>query len=340
MTRNEMTADEPSMLTKPNIFSYATTELSQDAFIAWLLAWADAKYALIDPHLHTCARELVAAFFAKHGKPVPQFAEVSVTRQSKHIDVLCVLDGTYAIVIEDKTHTEVHSNQLAKYLADVNGRGYRPKNILAIYFKTGDQSCYNAIYQHGFQPFLRSDVLAVLETGTGTSNAIFHDYFEWLYQWQARVAAYQTLSPEKWDGYAWIGFYKALKEQLGEGNWGYVPNQSGGFLGFWCGFEGILHIQLVDNQELRFRIDVPDASKRAALRRHWHHQIVTHSEALGLKTRKPTRFGHGHSMVVAMLDSKDYRQSDHSGRLDMQATVNVVRRAIALMKSITSEHLE
>jgi hypothetical protein len=25
---------------KPNIFKYATSELSQDAFICWLLAWA------------------------------------------------------------------------------------------------------------------------------------------------------------------------------------------------------------------------------------------------------------------------------------------------------------
>ena len=332
-----MTTVEPTMLEKPNIFSFATTELSQDAFIAWLLAWADTKYVSADPQLHACARELIAAFFAKHSKPVPRFTEVNVTRQSKHIDVLCVLDGTYAIVIEDKTHTEAHSNQLAKYLTDIQGRGYQPENILAMYFKTGDQSCYKAIYQHGFQPFLRSELLAVLETGTGTSNTIFHEYFEWLYQWEARVAAYQTLSLEKWDGYAWIGFYKALKEQLGEGNWGYVPNQSGGFLGFWCGFEDILHIQLVDNQELRFRIDVPEASRRAALRRHWHHKIVTHSEAFGLKTKKPTRFGHGHSMVVAMLASEDYRQTDHNGQLDMQATVDVIRRAIALVKNLTSE---
>ncbi|MGV2932697.1 PD-(D/E)XK nuclease family protein [Vreelandella venusta] len=62
------------------------------------------------------------------------------------MDVLCVLDGTYAIVIEDKTHTEAHSNQLAKYLTDIKGRGYQPENILAMYFKTGDQSCYTAIY--------------------------------------------------------------------------------------------------------------------------------------------------------------------------------------------------
>lgn len=29
---------------KPNLFSIATKELSQDAFITWLLQWADDKY--------------------------------------------------------------------------------------------------------------------------------------------------------------------------------------------------------------------------------------------------------------------------------------------------------
>lgn len=337
ISSNNMTTVEPTMFEKPNIFSFATTELSQDAFIAWLLAWADLRYESVDAQLHGCARKLIAAFFEKHGKPMPDFSNVAVTRQSKNIDVLCVLDGTFAIVIEDKTHTEAHSNQLAKYLAVIQGRGYQPDNTLAIYFKTGDQTCYKAIYRNGFQPFSRRDVLAVLEAGSGTSNAIFHDYLVWLQHWDTRVEAYRARPFGEWDGYAWIGFYKALKEQLGEGNWGYVPNQSGGFLGFWCGFEDILHIQLVDNQELRFRIDVPEASIRAALRRHWHHKIVTHSEAFGLKTKKPTRFGHGHSMVVAMLASEDYRQTDHNGQLDMQATVDVIRRAIALVKNVTSE---
>lgn len=32
------------MQNHPNIFTYATSELSQNAFIAWLLSWADAKY--------------------------------------------------------------------------------------------------------------------------------------------------------------------------------------------------------------------------------------------------------------------------------------------------------
>ena len=29
---------------KPNLFKYAVSELTQDAFLCWLLEWADEKY--------------------------------------------------------------------------------------------------------------------------------------------------------------------------------------------------------------------------------------------------------------------------------------------------------
>ncbi|NEX23727.1 hypothetical protein G3480_26250 [Thiorhodococcus mannitoliphagus] len=44
---------------KPNLFAFATSELSQDAFLAWLLSWADPKYAAFDPPVHQCAARLV-----------------------------------------------------------------------------------------------------------------------------------------------------------------------------------------------------------------------------------------------------------------------------------------
>lgn len=37
---------------RPNLFTYATSELSQDAFICWLAAWADPKFKDADPALH------------------------------------------------------------------------------------------------------------------------------------------------------------------------------------------------------------------------------------------------------------------------------------------------
>lgn len=31
-------------MTNPNLFKFATSELSQDAFICWLLSWAEKDY--------------------------------------------------------------------------------------------------------------------------------------------------------------------------------------------------------------------------------------------------------------------------------------------------------
>jgi hypothetical protein len=46
-------------MNEPNIFNFATSELSQDAFIAWLLTWANKEYEGIDKNLHACATDFV-----------------------------------------------------------------------------------------------------------------------------------------------------------------------------------------------------------------------------------------------------------------------------------------
>lgn len=332
------------MFKKPNLFAYATSELSQDAFIAWLLSWASPQHASTDPYLHACAKRLIHAFFEKHGRAVPDFSSVVVSRQDERIDLLCVVDGKFAVIIEDKTDTCEHSDQLTRHLKEIKGRGYEPENVLAIYLKTGDQSRYDDIFRKGFQPFLRHDLLAVLECGVQTSSDIFHCYLDWLRHREAQVEAYWTQPLTEWSWHAWIGFYKALKEHLGEGDWGYVPNQSGGFLGFWAYFRGIAHVQLANTStntgELRFRIGVKDAAQRRPLRREWFGKIARHTGEFGLRARKPARFGYGRSMVVAVLDGEDFRQSDANGLLDIDATVRLIHQAGALLTRLRAELVE
>jgi len=52
------------MKNKPNLFDYATSELSQDAFLTWLIQWADKDFQKIDASLNACAitfvRELLS----------------------------------------------------------------------------------------------------------------------------------------------------------------------------------------------------------------------------------------------------------------------------------------
>ena len=47
------------MNNKPNIFDYATSELSQDAFLCWLMQWANKSNKKIDAPLNNCAVQFV-----------------------------------------------------------------------------------------------------------------------------------------------------------------------------------------------------------------------------------------------------------------------------------------
>ncbi len=145
------------MSNKPNIFDYATSELSQDAFFAWLLRWAEDGLRREDKYLHDCALNLLKAFFAEYYsdyhsslgarflKDIQNFDSVNsiesvdVNCQEKRIDLWLTIEtdkGTYYLVIEDKTHSTQHDNQLKTY------REYfsedEKKRTCFIYLKTGE----------------------------------------------------------------------------------------------------------------------------------------------------------------------------------------------------------
>ena len=75
----------------PNIFSFATKELSQDAFICWLLAWADKAYEKNDLHLSGLA--FMQAILKKYDfENQPIIETIEIKRQCKKIDILCLLN--------------------------------------------------------------------------------------------------------------------------------------------------------------------------------------------------------------------------------------------------------
>ena len=95
----------------PNIFDYATSELSQDAFFAWLLKWGEEKYK--DYPLNKVAVDLLKLFY---GNSLPLIVdEIEVCTQYKHIDIWVKINEKYNLIIEDKTNTQFHGNQLDDY---------------------------------------------------------------------------------------------------------------------------------------------------------------------------------------------------------------------------------
>ncbi|PCJ18479.1 MAG: hypothetical protein COB04_07160 [Gammaproteobacteria bacterium] len=322
-------------MNQPNIFSYATSELSQDAFICWLLSWASPECSAFDLELHECAISLIESFFLKHEIAVPTTLDsVVISKQDDNIDVLCIVNHCYSILIEDKTGTRNHSNQLTRYFEQIQARGFAANNILPIYYKTEDQGCYDEVLSEGYQPFLRGDILRVLNAYQG-NHAILLDYRRYLQSISASVERYQRIALSEWDRRAWIGFYLALQDTLPGARWDYVSNPSDGFLGFWWGLQGDTaceqYLQL-EQDTLCFKIRVQTQTQRKSLRSKWYEVIRNASSDFGLNLIKPVRFGNGRSMTVCVLDG-DYRAVT-DGVVDVDKTIITLRSAEKLLKSV------
>lgn len=190
-------------MSTPNIFSYATKELSQDAFICWLVACASEATG----PLQECGLEFVRTLFrvgvsdgavdfpvldpagemASHdgpcdisdvGKPCTQYNRVDVYFQAK------VDKKKVSFIIEDKVDTEAHGDQLAEYLNAVIQDEHKEDLIKPIYFKTGymfnneqddvEKKKYSVFKAEDLKKFLDSHPKAIRE------SEILHQYAEYL----------------------------------------------------------------------------------------------------------------------------------------------------------------
>ena len=319
--------------TTPNLFTYATSELSQDAVLAYTLAWADPKHAATEGKMHRIGQEFVRLLLGLHEiKGALDITEVEVKAQHKNIDVIArvVTDrGSYVLVIEDKIHAGSY-NDLPKYLAAA-GETYPDTELLGIYLRTGSQANYRAIEDEGFRVLDRAAFLAFLDSKScdGLSNAILLEYRRHLHSIESMYNAYQSSPVKNWDGKSWVGFYhKELipREDLHFGDYGYVSNPQGGFHGCWWSndarkrFEGYpVYLQL-EESHLTFKVGpVDDKASRTSLARKLSKHIVTQvEEANPLGIYRPLRLSPGRYMTVAKVDL-DKQLGDNASAADLLA---------------------
>jgi len=218
----------------PNLFQFATSELSQDAFLSWLLAWADIRCSEKDPTLHRAGRSFLNALLEMHGEILNETSNVELHQQYQGADIVAVIDGRQVLLIEDKVHAGLHSDQLDRYRTILT-EGFPHCKVLPCFVKTGDQSDYAEIEAAGYRLFLRKDLLNVLRTErrAGVTNAIFLDFLQHLEELEEAVLSYTNRPIGDWSWESWKGFYKQLQLEISGLRWDYVPNPSGGFLGAW-----------------------------------------------------------------------------------------------------------
>ena len=167
------------MSSTPNLFTYATSELSQDAVIAYLLAWADPTYQNVEGKMHAIGQHFVRKLLQLHDVNIGVISSVEVKAQHRHIDVLAHVvsnQGRYTLVIEDKIHTGSYNN-LSKYV-EAAGHAYPNAELRGIYLRTGSQADYSAIEDKDFKVLDRTTFLKFLESeaSRGLSNAILLEY--------------------------------------------------------------------------------------------------------------------------------------------------------------------
>ncbi len=337
---------------RPNLFRYGHKELSQDAMICWLLDWANQCHARTDPALHEAGQRFARALFAKHGRPGPKRIEtVKLGMQVASVDVFAWIsdkNDKYALLIEDKTDSGRHSGQLKRYHAKALGgslwvenetaQGWEyahpPKDkLFPIFFKTGNMSHAEkrAIEEIELCPpyrvFERQDFLDVLKGCDRNASEILAAFLDYLQELEEQSCSWKKKPLCNWHWHGWEGLFRCLEEKLKAG-WGYVPNPSGGFLGMhwhWRNGGGDDVYLQIEQEKLCFKIRVDDKERRRERRRYWHERVVEAGKASSLTITKP-HFGNGHYMTVAILD-RDWRQAGTDGRLDLAATLALLREA-------------
>ena len=228
----------------PNLYHFATSELSQDATLAYLLAWADNRYRTDKTGMHEFGRDLLIAMLAPHDRGLPAAAHVTILRQKYNIDVLVVVsidDSTpsLALIIEDKTFTRVQ-NPFRKYRKRVEeGLSIAAADIFVTVVSLGNQFLY-ADPDRPFQIFRRSELLTILQRDAymGVQNTILQNFKA---HYESHHAVYEThrseLPPDQWTSpRMWEGYYQYLcalpDEEAPFWHYGYAANESGGT--WWC----------------------------------------------------------------------------------------------------------
>lgn len=319
----------------PNLFFYATKELSQDAFICWLLAWGDPDFAGENPDLHRCARAVLSAFYGAAGRTVPpDIRDVTIHRQYHKIDVLVKFqsgDERFAVLIEDKVGTDQHSDQLLRYRDILRKEGYSDENVLCIFFKTFDQCDYASIKAAGFHVFDRGALLGALRPFADVGNAILQDFYRQMRALEDAVEAFRRLPLGEWKprDQCWVGFYRALHEHVPAAEWAWVNNAAGGYWGCWWGLTSgatPLYFQLREERAaVCLAVPDADAARQQELRDQWQPRVLKLAGELGLPLQLPKNMRLGKNMTIATVQG-DYRQADGNGQLDLAATAAFLRR--------------
>jgi hypothetical protein len=301
---------------RPNIFEISTKELTQDAFITWLLKWADPENSKYDTKLHKCGIDFVKYLINKQFEENIKIHKVEADRQRENIDIWADVNEEYYIIIEDKTFTREHSNQLERYKkSSMDWCKEKNRKLVCIYIKTGTESksSLNVISEKGFSIIERPELIKFFGK-YNIENNIYVDFIEKINWLEKAENAFETKEINLWDWNCWTGFYHFLDTRLEINDWKYVPNQMGGFLGIWWHSlewkDYYVYLQ-IEQGNLCFKIGEV-YKNHSEVRNEWYNILMEKVKRENkTEIKKPIRFGSGTYMTVAIVERSDWLGKDN-----------------------------
>ena len=222
-------------ITSPNLFNWATKELSQDAFICWVSEWSNPYLKEKNSYMNSVGKEFITQLLNKHSIIYTDLHSVEVFKQKFNIDIVLKIDiddKKYVLVIEDKTHA-LDYNPLDEYIKSISKdedfENYIP---LGLFIKTGDQASYLNVTSKSYALFLRNDFISFFEKIASIEghNDILNDFRKRLIYSHNSVNSFASLKIKDWHWDSWKGFYNFIQKETKFKDWKYVSNPSGGFL--------------------------------------------------------------------------------------------------------------
>jgi hypothetical protein len=237
------------------------------------------------------------------------------------------VNDDFFIIIEDKTHTKTHDNQLARYRQSAQAMcEHEKRQLVCIYLKTGDESqaSFEAIKHDGFAVVVRHDLLAFFKKHD-VKNAIYEDFVENLQRIEDAVQSYMTAPIKDWNyflplhWYVWTGFFRFLETNFNGKNaaW-HVAHPRDSFLYYYWGGKPIndgscwIYLQIESNTgKLCFKIGTNDALFHEMLTQ-WHNIIKQHAQSAGMATiQRPERIdASGKTATIAIVNREDWLGAD------------------------------
>jgi hypothetical protein len=213
-----------------NIFSFATSELSQDAFLAYLIS-ASKKGSSQPIQDYKISQVFLKAFLSTNGKV--EITDIRLQEDAKYIDSITgdkikgridlVIEGIYGkkpfiLVIEDKTQTSQHDDQLERYRNYVNIKYTNYKKHF-IYFKSDVEGEIEYVNSANYKVFTIKEIvdLIILSEMDKSTNTIFKEWRVSILNRYTYLNRYENIPVKDWmapeNKGIWKGFFYYIQNK-------------------------------------------------------------------------------------------------------------------------------